>query len=141
MRPTRLLLPFCLMFMSVLCIGQERPRTPGVPGDVSGDKASNATLRATSALSCKTIPWPILVRNGQALDRPSRDRSVDWLSALHPRDPTFRQKLAFWRQGFDAHAPTVAKLSVSGRRTDSFAPPLQTDGPALPAGRPTISSL
>lgn len=45
-----------------------------------------------------------------------------------PNDPTFRQKLFFWRQGYDPHTE-ASKLMVTGRRIDSPAPPLLTDGP------------
>src|SRR5437763_13634837 len=43
-------------------------------------------------------------------------------------DPTFRQKVAFWRDGYDPHAEPQPNLTVTGRRIDSQAPPLQTDG-------------
>jgi len=43
-------------------------------------------------------------------------------------DPTFRQKLPFWRQRYDPHAEPRPNLTVSGRRIDSQAGPLQSDG-------------
>jgi hypothetical protein len=42
-------------------------------------------------------------------------------------DPTFRQKLFFGRQGFDAHQEPLPRLTVIGRRLDSPAPPLLAD--------------
>jgi hypothetical protein len=45
-------------------------------------------------------------------------------------DPTFRQKLLFCRQGYDAHAEPQAKLTVTGRRIDSPSPPLLSDNPS-----------
>lgn len=58
-----------------------------------------------------------------------------WIGLGHytSSDRTFRQKVAFWRQGFDSHAATEAKLRVGGRRTDTLAPPLQIDGPGAPS--------
>jgi len=44
-----------------------------------------------------------------------------------PDDPTFRQKLFFWRQGYSPHTGPQAKLTVTGRRIDSPAPPLLSD--------------
>jgi hypothetical protein len=53
-----------------------------------------------------------------------------WIGLGHytPSDPTFRQKLAFWRQGYDPHAEPRPNLIVNGRRLDSPAGPLQSDG-------------
>src|SRR5258705_2195388 len=36
-----------------------------------------------------------------------------------PDDPTFRQKLFFGRQGYDAHREPQPKLTVTGRRLES----------------------
>jgi hypothetical protein len=44
-----------------------------------------------------------------------------------PDDPTFRQKLFFWRAGFDAHAEPRPALIVTGKRLDGPAPPLASD--------------
>lgn len=43
-------------------------------------------------------------------------------------DPTFRQKLTFWREGYDPHAEPQPNLTVTGKRTDGVAAPLQSDG-------------
>jgi hypothetical protein len=43
-----------------------------------------------------------------------------------PDDPTFRQKLFFWRQGYDPRTEG-SKLKITGRRIDSPAPPLLVD--------------
>ena len=44
-----------------------------------------------------------------------------------PSDPTFRQKLAFWREGYDWHTEPQPRLKVTGKRLDSPAPPLLSD--------------
>ena len=41
--------------------------------------------------------------------------------------PTFGQKLFWWRQGYDAYAEPQPKLTVTGKRLDSPAPPLAVD--------------
>jgi hypothetical protein len=41
-----------------------------------------------------------------------------------PDDPTFRQKMQWWRQGYDYHTEPTPKLKVTGRRLDALAPPL-----------------
>jgi hypothetical protein len=45
-----------------------------------------------------------------------------------PGDPTFTQKLFLWRQGYDPHTERQPKVTVTGRRLDSSAPPLLADG-------------
>lgn len=61
--------------------------------------------------------------------------SGSWVGLPHytSDDPTFRQKLFFWVQGFDAHAPQQSQLVLKGRRLDSAAPALLTDGPGSPS--------
>ncbi len=44
-----------------------------------------------------------------------------------PDDPTFRQKLIWGREGYDWHTEPQPKLTVTGRRLDSPAPPLAAD--------------
>jgi hypothetical protein len=44
-----------------------------------------------------------------------------------PDDPTFRQKLFFWRAGFDAHSEPRPALTITGKRLDGPAPPLASD--------------
>jgi hypothetical protein len=39
----------------------------------------------------------------------------------------FRQKLFWWRQGYDWRTENPPKLKVTGRRLDSKAPPLEAD--------------
>ena len=46
-----------------------------------------------------------------------------WRGLPHytPDDPTFRQKLLFWRKGYKSELPR--QLTVTGRRLDASAPP------------------
>jgi len=129
----RLLLSFCLLFLTVLCLGQERQKTSVVP------ETCPVTKPATQPF-VPPPPYPAKPSGAQfwfGTDRlwTALPNTGAWIGLGHytPSDPTFRQKLAFWRQGFDPHAATEAKLTVSGRRTDSLAPPLQTDGLGVPS--------
>jgi hypothetical protein len=47
-----------------------------------------------------------------------------WKGLPHytPDDPTFRQKLFWWRQGYDVPAEPYPKLKITGKRLDSSAP-------------------
>lgn len=44
-----------------------------------------------------------------------------------PNDPAFRQKMFFWRQGYDPDTEPDPKLMLTGKRLDSPAPPLLAD--------------
>jgi len=44
-----------------------------------------------------------------------------------PDDPTFRQKLFFFRQGYKLREEPSPKLTVTGRRINASASPLQSD--------------
>jgi len=52
-----------------------------------------------------------------------------WSGLPHytPDDPTFRQKLFWFRAGYDWHIEPQPKLTITGRRLDSVAPPLAAD--------------
>ena len=48
-----------------------------------------------------------------------------WRGLPHYRsDPTFRQKLFFWREGYNWRTESPPHLIVTGRRLDASAPPL-----------------
>jgi len=49
-----------------------------------------------------------------------------WKGLPHytPDDPTFRQKLFWWRQGYEVSAEPQPKLRITGKRVDSSAPTL-----------------
>jgi hypothetical protein len=52
-----------------------------------------------------------------------------WKGLPHytPTDTAFRQKLFWWREGYDWHNDKQPMLKVTGKRLDSPAPPLGTD--------------
>lgn len=61
--------------------------------------------------------WTILPKTGT------------WSGLPHytPDDPTYRQKLFWWRQGLDRRVERQPKLKVIGRRLDSPSPTLMVD--------------
>lgn len=104
MLPPRLLLSFCLMFLPVLCLGQERQKTSAVPETCPATTPATQSFvppppyllpLTVSFASCKTIRRSILVRDGQAMDRSSKDRSLDWVRALHPQRSDIQTKAGF----------------------------------------------
>ncbi|HYL17030.1 MAG TPA: hypothetical protein VEV41_28620 [Terriglobales bacterium] len=52
--------------------------------------------------------------------------SGTWSGLGHytPNDPTFRQKMGWWRQGYDYRTEPQPKLKVTGKRLDAPATPL-----------------
>lgn len=53
-----------------------------------------------------------------------------------PNDPTFRQKLFLWRQGYDWRTELRPNLKVIGRRLDAEADPLLVDRPTNVSSEP-----
>lgn len=129
----RLLPWLCLLSLSSVSLSQARQKTSAVPEACPVTKPANQPFVPPRPYPAK----PSLDQFWFGTDELWTALPVTgaWIGLVHytRSDPTFRQKVAFWRQGFDAHAATEAKLTVSGRRTDSFAPPLQTDGPGTPS--------
>ena len=133
MLSTRLLVWLCLLSLSSASLSQERQKTSAVPETCPVTKPATQPFVPPPPYPAKPSGsdfwfgtdglWTTLPKTGA------------WIGLGHytSSDPTFRQKLVFWRQGFDPHAATEAKLTVIGRRTDSLAPALQTDGPGTPS--------
>ncbi len=49
------------------------------------------------------------------------------LRHYRPADTAFRQKLFWWREGYDWRSDSEPMLTITGKRLDSTAPPLGTD--------------
>ena len=49
------------------------------------------------------------------------------LSHYTPKDPTFRQKIQWWRLGLTPKTDLRTKFKITGRRMDASAPPLLSD--------------
>ena len=125
--PHRLLPLLCLLLLPQMCFSQRRSRVVAVPDACPVTKPSDRPFVPPPPHPAKPSEggfwfgsdrlWTGLPVNGT------------WTGLPHytPNDPTFRQKLFFWRQGYDAQAEGQSKLTVSGRRIDSSAPPLLTD--------------
>lgn len=133
MRSTRLLPLLCLLYLSSVSLGQDQQKTLAVPETCSATKPGTQPFVPAAPYAAK----PSLGQFWFGTDRlwTALPETGAWIGLPHytHSDPTFRQKLVFWRQGYDAHARTQTKLTVSGRRIDATSPPLQTDGPGSPS--------
>jgi hypothetical protein len=56
-----------------------------------------------------------------------RDGIWKGLPHYRPTDTAFRNKLFWWREGYDWHGDSQPMLKVTGERLDGTAPPLRTD--------------
>jgi hypothetical protein len=65
---------------------------------------------------------------------------IVWKGLPHytPNDPTFRQKMQWWRQGYDFRTEPIPKLKVTGRRLDAPAPPLITEVSNVAWSKPSM---
>jgi len=133
MRSACLLPLLCLLCLSLVSLGQDQQKTLAVPETCSITKPGTQPFVPPAPYAAK----PSLGQFWFGTDRlwTALPETGAWIGLPHYThgDPTFRQKLAFRRQGCDPHAKTQARLTVSGRRIDATAPPLQTDGPGSPS--------
>jgi hypothetical protein len=67
---------------------------------------------------------------------PPTDGTWKGLGHYTPSDPTFRQKMGWWRQGYDWRTEPKPKLRVTGRRLDAPAPPLTAEVSSVSGSKP-----
>jgi hypothetical protein len=63
-----------------------------------------------------------------------KDGTWSGLGHYEPTDTSYRQKLQWWRKGYNWRTENPPNLVVTGRRLDAAAPPLTTDEHANAAG-------
>jgi hypothetical protein len=118
----------CLLSLSQVTLAQQsRSRTLTVPDTCPITKQGDQPFVPPAPYAAKASAgsfwfgtdrlWTILRQDGA------------WAGLPHytPSDPTFRQKLFWWRQGYDWRAEPRPHLNVTGRRLDAPAPPLVAD--------------
>ena len=123
--------PLCflyLFFLSSFSFGQDR-QAVAVPKTCSVTKAADRPFVPPPPHSERPAQGQFWFGTNRLWTRLPETGAWIGLGHYTTDDPTFRQKLFFWRQGYDAHAETREKLIVSGKRIDALAQPLQTDGP------------
>jgi hypothetical protein len=122
------LLPLlCLLLLAQASLSQQAgaPATNGVPSSCPVTKPYQTSLFVPSS------PYEANAGAGSfwfGTDRLWTVLPTDgtWKGLGHytPNDPTFRQKMQWWRQGYDWHTEPKPKLKVTGKRLDATAPPL-----------------
>jgi len=134
MRAARIVIVVGLFLSSgILSIAQYRPEpTKGSHDDVP--ETCPTTKPYQASLFVPPSPYPAKAPSGTfwfGTDRLWTGLAVNgaWRGLPHytPSDPTFRQKLFFYRQGYDWHTEPQPNLTVTGKRLDAPAPPLLSD--------------
>jgi len=127
---TRLLPVLCCLSLSTVSVAQKRPSIPHVPSSCPVTKAVDHPFVPPAPYAEK----PSVGQFWFGTDRlwTTLPMTGTWWGLPHytPTDPTYRQKLPFWRQGYDPHTEPQPNLTVTGRRIDGPAGPLQSDGKA-----------
>lgn len=122
----RVLPTLAVLSLSTIALSQDRSRVPAVPDTCPVTKPASQFVPPWGypAKPCVDQFWFGTDRLWTVLPGTGTWRLGHYTSG----EPAFREKLAFCRQGYDPHVEPQPDLTVSGRRIDSRAGPLQSDG-------------
>jgi hypothetical protein len=125
---TRLLALVSLLLLTQTSRSQQSQTTTGdVPETCPVTKASDQPFIPPWPYPKAPYPGGYWFGTDKLWTAPPIDGTWRGLGHYTPTDPTFRQKLFWWRQGYDWRTEAQPKLRVTGRRLDSPAPPLAAD--------------
>src|SRR5215469_4619163 len=121
MVPRRFLFVLCFLTLSVIAVVQDNLRAQVVPDSCPVTKGADRPFIPPAPFRAKPSPgqfWFGTDRLWTALPVTST-----WSGLPHysTGDPTYRNKLPFWRQGFDPHKEPRPNLTVTGKRIDKPA--------------------
>ena len=120
------LLP-CVVCLTSLAVSQKRPNTPVPPNSCPVTRAADHPYVPPAPYSAKASPGQFWFGTDSLWTALPVTGTWSGLPHYTPSDPTFRQKLFFGRQGYDWHTEPEPRLTVTGKRLDSPAPPLLSD--------------
>src|SRR5207237_533030 len=125
---TRLLALVSLLLLTQTSLSQQSQTTTGdVPETCPATKASDQPFIPPWPYPKAPYPGGYWFGKDKLWTAPPIDGTWRGLGHYTPTDPTFRQKLFWWRQGYDWRTEPQPRLRVTGRRLDSPAPPLAAD--------------
>jgi|SRR5271169_3428789 len=128
--PSKHVLSFlCSLYLSVLAVAQDNPRMPVVPDSCTVTKSADYSFIPPSPYRAHPSPGNFWFGTDKLWTELPVTGTWSILPDYTPTDQTYyRNKLGFWRQGYDPHIEPRPNLTVTGRRIDGPAPPLQMDG-------------
>jgi Sel1 repeat len=123
-----LLTLFCLQALLHASFAQKPQPTSDVPDNCLVNKASGQPFIPPSPYPKSPSPGGFWFGTDRLWIAPPSD-GIWRLGPWNAIDPTFRQKMGWWRQGYDAHAEPNPKLKVTGKLLNgSFPlPPVAVD--------------
>jgi hypothetical protein len=127
MRHLGLLSSLCLLVFSAVSVGQNQPSTPVVPDSCPVTKPAEQPFVPPAPHPAKLSRGSFWYGTDKLWTALPTAGIWDALPHYTPDDPTFRQKLFFWREGYDPRLEPQPNLTVKGKRLDSSAAPLQSD--------------
>jgi hypothetical protein len=127
MPSTPLVLLLCLLVLSSVRVSQDRATELVARGSCRVTKSADRYFVPSAPHPAKPFAGGFWFGSDKLWT--ALPESGTWkLGHYTANDPTFRQKLTFWREGYDPHAEPQPNLTVTGKRIDAVAAPLQTDG-------------
>jgi len=121
----RLLPLICLAFVSVSFAQQPGSPSAPVPDTCPVTKPGDRPIVPPPPYPAKAPKGAFWFGTDRLWTLLGKDGVWRGLPHYTPTDPTFRQKLFWWSQGYDWK--TRPHLTVTGRRLDAPAPPLMAD--------------
>jgi len=123
----RLLSFLCSLLLSAVAVGQNNKPQTTVPDSCLVTNAADRPFIPPAPYRAKPSPGQFWYGTDKLWTALPVTGTWSGLPHYTPGDPNYRAKLPFWRQGFDPHKERP-NLTVTGRRVDGPAPPLQSDG-------------
>jgi len=115
-------------FLSVLSLAHESvPASINVPENCPVTKPGNQPLVPPPPYAAKAPEGTFWYGTDRLWTLLGDSGAWTGLGHYEPDDPTFRQKLLYWRQGYDWEKEPNPPAAVTGRRLDGPAPPLMAD--------------
>jgi hypothetical protein len=135
---SRLLALSSLLLLIQTSLAQQPQTTGNVPDTCPVTNASDRPF-------IPPWPYPTVPYSGGSwfgTDRlwvaPPSDGTWRGLGHYTPTDPSYRQKMQWWRQGYDYHTEPKPRLTITGKRLDGPAPPLTAEANNVVGQIPSI---
>jgi len=127
MRHPGLLSSACLLVFSAVSLGQGKPSTVVVPSTCPITEPAKPSFVPPAPYPTRLPREEFWFGNDRLWTALPAAGMWDGLPHYTPDDPSLRQKLFLWRQGYDPRTEPLPKVTVKGKRLDASAAPLQAD--------------